>query len=90
MSETKKELQTDVRYEERTNNKANEDCLAFKVPAIDPINGDWLLSAFDINCIAVGAGVLGCGGGGNPYIGKLVALQQLTEKKEIRVIHPDR
>ena len=64
--------------------------MIYKEPTIDQATGDWILNTFDISCIAIGAGILGCGGGGNPYIGKLVALRQLRAGKEIRVVHPDR
>ena len=57
-------------------------------PHIDPASGDWILNKFDIECIAIGAGILGCGGGGSPYIGRLRALEALKKGKEIRVIHP--
>ena len=30
-------------------------------------SGDWIVSAADVDCIALGAGVLGTGGGGNPF-----------------------
>lgn len=59
-------------------------------PNIDPATGDWLLSEFDVECIAIGAGILGCGGGGSPYVGKLRTLNLLRMGKEIRIIHPDR
>ncbi|XP_028393299.1 uncharacterized protein LOC114517702 [Dendronephthya gigantea] len=52
-------------------------------------SGAWLLNEFDVDCIATGAGILGCGGGGNPYLGKLSATSILKSGKEIRVIHPD-
>ena len=59
-------------------------------PHIDPETGDWLLNEFDIECIAIGAGIMGCGGGGSPYLGRLKALKLLKAGKEIRVIHPNR
>ena len=42
----------------------------------------------DIECVAVGAGLLGCGGGGDPNAGRLVALQQLSRGKTITVVNP--
>lgn len=57
---------------------------------LDPATGDWILSKFDIECIAIGAGIMGCGGGGSPYIGRLRALELLKNGKEIRVIHPNK
>lgn len=38
--------------------------------------------------LAIGAGILGTGGGGNPYNGKLMALQQLKLGRQIEVVHP--
>lgn len=62
----------------------------FPEPRIDPGTGDWILSAFDVECIHIGAGIMGCGGGGSPYIGKLAALEALKAGQEIRVIHPEK
>ncbi|KAI8481502.1 hypothetical protein Bbelb_407950 [Branchiostoma belcheri] len=41
-------------------------------------------------CLAVGAGILGCGGGGNPGLGRLQVLQTLEQGRKIRVIAPER
>lgn len=38
--------------------------------------------------LAIGAGILGTGGGGNSYNGKLMALQQLSLGREIEVVYP--
>lgn len=65
-----------------------EEPIVFREPYIDPVTGDWILNEFDIECIAIGAGIMGCGGGGSPYIGRLRALQQIKWGREIRVIHP--
>ncbi len=35
----------------------------------------WILDHDDIDALEIGAGILGTGGGGNPYIGKLRARQ---------------
>lgn len=51
-------------------------------------DGEWILSEFDVECISVGAGILGSGGGGPPYLGKLKALKSLKEGKQIRVADP--
>ena len=48
----------------------------------------WLLSVDDIEYVAVGAGLLGCGGGGDPNTGRLIALQQLDRGKTITVVNP--
>ncbi len=49
----------------------------------------WELTELDIEYIALGAGILGTGGGGNPYLGKLRAWQQLRAGRRIRVIPPE-
>ena len=59
-------------------------------PFVEESSGAWLLNEYDVDCIAAGAGILGCGGGGNPYLGKLRAILALKSGKEMRVIHPDR
>ena len=33
-------------------------------PHVDKITGEWILDAYDIECISIGAGIQGCGGGG--------------------------
>ncbi|XP_014678133.1 PREDICTED: uncharacterized protein LOC106817941 isoform X1 [Priapulus caudatus] len=53
------------------------------------VNNEWLLNERDVDCIAIGAGILGSGGGGNPYIGKQRALQQLKLGRKLRVIAPE-
>ena len=40
----------------------------------------------DLERLAIGAGILGTGGGGNPYVGKLHARQLLDQGKTIEVI----
>ncbi len=50
--------------------------------------GEWVLSRQDIEDIAVGAAVLGTGGGGDPYLGKLMALQVLEKGKKIILVDP--
>ena len=58
------------------------------VPYVDKETGEWILNEYDIECICIGAGIQGTGGGGNPHIGKLSALKALKEGKRIRVITP--
>ncbi|OWF35079.1 uncharacterized protein LOC110443383 [Mizuhopecten yessoensis] len=55
-------------------------------PEIDPATGEWILSLWDVECIGLGAGILGCGGGGSPYLGRLTAKMAIKEGKVIRVI----
>jgi DUF917 family protein/N-methylhydantoinase A/oxoprolinase/acetone carboxylase beta subunit len=52
------------------------------------VAGEWLLTEFDVECISIGAGILGSGGGGSPYIGKLRAQKCLKDGKKIRVVNP--
>lgn len=46
----------------------------------------WSLTEADIDRITLGAGVLGTGGGGNPWLGSLMAKAQLAEGRDLRVI----
>jgi DUF917 family protein len=46
----------------------------------------WELTHTDIERIAIGAGILGTGGGGNPYRGMLQAKIQLNEGRALRVV----
>lgn len=59
-------------------------------PYIDPGTGEWILSEWDIECIVVGSGIYGAGGGGNPQMGRLRALAVIREGKRLRVITPER
>ena len=43
----------------------------------------------DIEDIAIGAALLGAGGGGDPYIGKLVAMGAIRENGQVTMIDPD-
>jgi DUF917 family protein len=45
-----------------------------------------LLTEADIEALAVGAAILGTGGGGNPYIGKLRCLQQLRAGRQVALM----
>ncbi len=47
------------------------------------------LSKEDIENLAIGATVLGTGGGGDPYIGKLMALQALERGRKIHLVPPE-
>lgn len=46
----------------------------------------WTLSEEDIEALEIGAAILGTGGGGNPYIGKLRARQALREGNRLRIM----
>jgi hypothetical protein len=43
----------------------------------------------DVDFIAVGAAILGSGGGGDPYVGKLMAKQAVREHGPVRLIPPE-
>jgi len=47
------------------------------------------LTVKDIDFLAVGAAVLGSGGGGDPYLGKLMAKAAIMEKGEVQLIDVD-
>ena len=49
----------------------------------------WIVSADEIESIALGAGVLGTGGGGNPYLGKWRLWEVLRRGGQARVISPE-
>lgn len=49
----------------------------------------WQLTEPDLEAIAIGAGILGTGGGGNPYVGRLRARQAMREHGPVSVLDPD-
>ena len=49
----------------------------------------WEANEDNLESIAVGAGILGAGGGGNPYIGQLRARQAIREWGPVRVLDPE-
>ncbi|MCC6313152.1 MAG: DUF917 domain-containing protein [Thermomicrobiales bacterium] len=49
----------------------------------------WNVTEAALEALAIGAGILGTGGGGNPYIGKLEARQQLRMGRAIQVVSVD-
>jgi len=51
-------------------------------------SGEWVLTVHDIECLCIGAGILGCGGGGSPYVGGLLAKKEIKGGKEIKVVNP--
>jgi len=48
----------------------------------------WRMGRQDVLDLAVGAAILGAGGGGDPYIGMLMALQEIDKGREITVAEP--
>ena len=49
----------------------------------------WEANEDNLEAIAMGAGILGTGGGGNPYIGQLRAQQAIKEHGPVTVLDPD-
>jgi len=52
-------------------------------------SGMWEVTEEDLEPIAIGAGILGTGGGGNPYLGFLRAREALRKVGRVVVIDPD-
>src|SRR5207244_6157586 len=61
-------------------------------PSSEPSGGrrrvlmDNFVGAEDLEAIALGAPILGTGGGGDPYIGKLIARQAISDGKQVPLI----
>ena len=53
-------------------------------------DGVWVLTSHDVECLAIGTGILGSGGGGDPNFGRLLALQLLKQGKELKIFNPFR
>ena len=53
------------------------------------MTGSWHVDPDALESIAIGAGILGTGGGGNPYLGKLAARRLLRLGLEIEVVALD-
>ena len=49
----------------------------------------WQATESDLESIAIGAGILGTGGGGNPYVGQLRARQAMRQWGAVDVLAPD-
>ena len=49
----------------------------------------WELDEAKLEALAIGAGILGTGGGGNPYYGKLHVRRLLRKGRRIRIVAPD-
>lgn len=64
--------------------------VAANLPLPQVKGAEWTLSVHDIECLATGACILGCGGGGDPNSGRLRATMMLKEGKEIKIVNPYR
>ena len=51
--------------------------------------GEWELTMWDVEAVALGAGILGCGGGGSPYLNKVVCQELLRQGNKIKVVTPE-
>ena len=49
----------------------------------------WQLTEHDLELISIGAGILGTGGGGNPYVGMLRARQVMRQHGPVNVLAPE-
>lgn len=49
----------------------------------------WNVTADEVESIALGAGILGTGGGGNPYLGKIRLWEVMRQGGQPKVISPD-
>ncbi len=49
----------------------------------------WQINDDNLESIAIGAGILGTGGGGNPYIGRLRARQAMKDRGPVTVLAPE-
>ena len=43
----------------------------------------------DIDCLSIGAGILGTGGGGSPYVASIVCKNLIKSGKKLRIISHD-
>lgn len=50
----------------------------------------WRVTADDVAAIARGASVLGSGGGGDPYLGRLLVARAVLQGRDITIVQPDR
>ena len=59
---------------------------------LEPANGaapQRMIGVADLDDIAIGGAILGTGGGGDPYIGKLMAQQAIRKFGPVRMIEVD-
>lgn len=61
----------------------DDEDIRIQEPVINTETGEWLLSTYDLECLSIGAGVMGCGGGGNPRLGLLLARKGKYSKKDV-------
>ncbi|HYH11492.1 MAG TPA: DUF917 domain-containing protein [Thermomicrobiales bacterium] len=49
----------------------------------------WTVTTNHLDALEIGAGILGTGGGGNPYLGKLIARKFVEDGARIEIVDPD-
>jgi hypothetical protein len=63
----------EVKFSSET--EATAEHVSFPVFKSEPFHNGlsdvWILDEYDIEALAIGAGLLGCGGGGSPYLAKV-------------------
>ncbi|CAC5357367.1 unnamed protein product [Mytilus coruscus] len=74
---------------EHTINAGKQDGIIVQSAPFINENNEWILSVYDIECIGIGAGILGCRGGGSPNFGKVLAKRAIINGKEIKIVNPD-
>nr|KAG5688621.1 hypothetical protein BaRGS_033437 [Batillaria attramentaria] len=52
--------------------------------------GEWIVSEWDVECMAVGAGILGGGGGGNPNVARVRAREAVKQGQKLRIVSPEK
>lgn len=50
---------------------------------------EWSIDVGALDALEIGAGILGTGGGGNPYLGKLMVQRELSLGRSVTVVSPD-
>ena len=51
--------------------------------------GSWKIDEIALEALEIGAGILGTGGGGNPYLGRLMVREELRRGREIKIVPAD-
>ncbi|HEV2128035.1 MAG TPA: DUF917 domain-containing protein [Thermomicrobiales bacterium] len=49
----------------------------------------WIVIPAHLDALEIGAGILGTGGGGNPYLGKLIARKFVEEGAQVAIVDPN-
>ena len=52
------------------------------------VDGVWHLSSDDVQCLSIGCGILGSGGGGPPAMCKQLAIEGWLEGKHLKIYNP--